>query len=158
MSTLEGYRIADEPLPSRLERFAVNPIWPLFAFMFGGALIGWAWTVLNGFALGSPTRRREAGVVAGGLLGIVVITLVIGYLAGTGVLPREKIPHALLVVVLWKLAISYWLFFMQSRTFELFQHFGGSVRNAFPIVVVAYFLRGALVAAAKGNVLVTVFL
>ena len=158
MRTIDGYRIVDEPLPGRLERFAVNPLWPLLAFMFGGALIAWAWSILNAHALGSPTRRRETWIVVGGLAGIVAIAMAIAFLAVKGVVPREKVPHAMLLLVLWKLGISYWIFFLQSRTFELYQHFGGVVRNAFPVVLVAYFVRTALLKASKGALIVTMFL
>jgi tetratricopeptide (TPR) repeat protein len=72
------YRIIDEPSPSSLARVAVKPFWPLLASMLGGTWLAVPWFILNGFALGSPTRRREALLAAlavGGALALAMLVL-----------------------------------------------------------------------------------
>lgn len=148
-----GYRIVDEPVPGGLQRIAVNPMWPLFAFMFGGALLAWSWSGVNAYALGSPTRRRELGIILLGFAGTVALVIAAGLAAKAEVITRDHLPYVILGLVVWKLGISYWLYFLQSRTFELYQYFGGAVRNGVAGVIAAYFLRSAAVSALGGSFL-----
>ncbi|HEX8538086.1 MAG TPA: hypothetical protein VF664_11525, partial [Cystobacter sp.] len=53
------YRIQDEPSPGALGHLVVNPVFPLLSFMMAGAWMGVPWFILNGFAMGSTTRRKE---------------------------------------------------------------------------------------------------
>lgn len=144
MSRDNLYRIVDEPRATGLASIAVNPMWPLFAHMFGGAPLAWAWFVLNGFALGSPTRRRELLLALGGIAGVLVLALAFGALVTGGYLQAGKIWWMLLVVTLWKLLISYWLYTIQSRTFELYAYFGGPVRSGFLGIVAVLLLKSAM--------------
>src|SRR5688572_25304843 len=120
------YSIADEPAPGRLAQYAVDPMWPLFGMMFGGAWFGWAWAVFNGYAVGSPTRVKESIVAAVG----------VGTLQGSGV------RYALIAVAVWKVGVSYVLYFIQNRTFEIYEYYGGVVRNGVIGVVVAALAHG----------------
>ncbi len=70
-----AYHIPDEPRPAGLAHMTVNPFWPLLCVMFVGAGFSWAWFVLNGIAMGSPTRRRELWIAIGGLLGNAVLLI-----------------------------------------------------------------------------------
>ncbi len=149
----EGYRIIDEPQPGALANIAVSPVWPLFAYMFGGAWFAWFWFVANGFALGSPTRLREAALVAGGFIGVVVIWFITGLVFDAGILHKEQVLYALLVVTLWKLGITYWLFELQNRSFDLYQYFGGTVRSGMYVVVAGYLTRTAVLNVAGGGLL-----
>lgn len=124
-----AYRILDEPLPGGLQRVAVNPLWPLLAVMFAGSLFSWSWFVLNGFAVGSPTRRREFLLAIIGLTGSAVLVFVVLWLSANEVLERAPLRYVVVVVTVWKLAMSYWLYTLQSRCFGLYEHFGGPVRN-----------------------------
>lgn len=144
MSRDNLYRIVDEPRASGLASIVVNPMWPLLTHMFGGAPLAWTWFVLNGFALGSPTRRRELLLALGGIAGVLVLALAFGALVASGYLPAEKIWWMLLVVTLWKLGISYWLYAMQSRTFELYTYFGGAVRSGLPGIIAALLLKSGM--------------
>ena len=139
---MPGYRIADEPAPSGLSHLAVNPIWPLFAIMFGGAWLSWPWFVLNAWAMGSPTRLREAGLAALGFAGNVVVTIAFLVIYGMQLLPEWTAPYLLILFSGWKLGISYWLFVRQGRTFGLFEYYGGKARNGLPVVAVGFILRG----------------
>ena len=135
-----SYRLQDEPRPGAWSHLVVNPLWPLFAVMFGGAAVSWIWFAWNGIAVGSPTRRREIFWVLGGFAGSLGVLLVILSLAAAEVIEGAGVRYALLALTVWKLFVSYWLFTIQSRSFHLYEHFGGVVRNGFFVVVVAFFL------------------
>jgi hypothetical protein len=144
MSATEGYRILDEPRPGRLAQLAVDPMWPLFGFMFGGAAFAWAWFVVNGLALGSPTQRREGALVAAGVAGVFALGLGLFWLIGAGHLPQGGVAYALLAVTVWKLGVSYWLYTLQSRSFDLYEYYGGAVRNGVVFVFVGVFAQRSL--------------
>lgn len=138
------YRLDDEPRPGALARLAVEPLWPLLGLMLGGAWLGLPWFVLNGIAVGSPTRVREAALAAIGLLGSLGLAFGLLYLWQGGVLDKGGLQYAMLVLVVWKLAIGYALFVMQASTIELYQYYGGVLnRFGLPVVLLgAFFLRG----------------
>ena len=143
-----GYRIEDEPLPGPLQRIAVNPFWPLLAVMFGGAWVSWPWFLVNGFAIGSPTRRREVAIVVAGLAGSVVLVVALLALAGSGSLDRPTLRYAAVGLTVWKLGVSYWLYTLQSRCFGLYEHFGGPVRNGVLVLIAAAFLAPTVLRGA----------
>ena len=124
-----GYRIVDEPLPGPLHRAVVNPIWPMFAMMLGGAWLAWPWFLFNDWAMGSPRLARNAGWVAIGVGGSVALTVAALALVGLKVLPESAVPYAQIELLLWKLLVTYVLTLDQERSFELHQHFGGHVAN-----------------------------
>ena len=136
-----GYQIMDEPLPGGMAQFAVQPFWPLIAVMFGGTWLSWPWFVFNGFAIGSPTRRREAVFAACGFVGSILLILGLDTLSRREILPAESGPYLFLVILVWKLGVSYWLYALQSRTFGLYEFYGGTVRNGLIVIVAAYFVR-----------------
>ncbi|BCD87408.1 hypothetical protein PSm6_38150 [Pseudomonas solani] len=138
------YRLDDEPRPGALARLAVEPLWPLLGLMLGGAWLGLPWFVLNGMAVGSPTRVREAALAAIGLLGSLGLAFGLLYLWQGGILDKGSLQYAMLVLVVWKLAIGYALFVMQASTIELYQYYGGVLnRFGLPVVLLgAFFLRG----------------
>jgi hypothetical protein len=133
-----GYRLADEPRPSGLSHIAVNPFWPFLSVMFGGAWLSWPWFVVNGFAVGSPTRRKELGVAIGGFVVTALLVLAIFGLAGTGRIPQRGVPYALLSLTVVKLGVTYWLHALQSTTFEVYEYYGGVVRQGFLVILAAY--------------------
>jgi hypothetical protein len=139
----DAYRIEDEPSPGALAPWAVNPLWPLLAMMFVGTWFGLAWFAFNGLAVGSPTLRREWALMAGGLAGAFAIVVGLGAAAGTGLLARGMpIEFALLGLVVWKLALGYWLNVLQGATIEIHEYYGGTLRNGLPVVFAAtFFLR-----------------
>lgn len=142
-----SYRIVDEPRPGALATLAVDPLWPLLAIMFGGAWLSWPWFALNAFAIGSPTRRREAAVAVGGFVGTTVLLVALLWLNRVDVLRGVGLTYAAVGLVVWKLAVSYWLYVLQGRTFALFQHFHGATRNGLLVVFAGYFLGHRLLAA-----------
>ena len=137
------YRVADEPAPSTWSHLVVQPVWPLFAVMFAGTWLSWPWFVLNGFAMGSPTRRREALIAAVGLAGNVLFGLGIVLLVSLEWIPRAAAPYLFILFTGWKLLISYAIFVTQARTFGLYEAFGGPVRNGVMVVFLGYAARQA---------------
>lgn len=133
-----AYRIEDEPRPSPLSHLTVNPFWPLLGVMLGGVWIAWPWSILNGFAFGSPTRWKEVGLVAAGLAGITVI-----WVGGANALALAGMTDGLapkflaLAAVVWKLGVSYWIYTLQSRSFGIYEYYDGIVRNGLMVVIIA---------------------
>lgn len=137
---IRGYRIVDEPRPSGLARWTVQPLWPFLAVMLGGAVVAWPWFAVNAYALGSPTRVRETLWAAGGFLGNVLLTWGLFELAELTRMTPLGARYAVVGLVVWKLAISYRLYLLQGRTFSLYRYFGGTVRNGVVVVIAAFFL------------------
>lgn len=134
------YELPDEPRPGPGARTVVAPFWPLLGSMLGGVWLGWPWFVWNGFAMGSPTRRREALIAILGLLGApLLLAVTVIALRSAGIELAEVRSYVLLSIVLWKLAIAYWLFSLQNRTFELYRHYGGPVAVGLPVVALGFF-------------------
>lgn len=131
------YRLPDEPLPSGLSRYAVDPLWPMLTLMLAGNGFGLAWFAFNGFALGSPTRGRELALLALNLAGAVALLWLLGALGQAGWLPRRYMEYALLSVITLKLATGYALYMMQQRCFELWEYYGGMARNGLPLLILA---------------------
>jgi hypothetical protein len=134
-----AYQIIDEPQPGALSSIAVQPLWPLLGVMFGGAWMSWPWFVLNAFAIGSPTRGRETAIAAAGFAGNVVLGLGLGLLTAAGVVPETAGPYLYLILVVWKLAVSYWLYVTQAGTFGIYEYYGGKVQHGIIILIVASF-------------------
>jgi len=134
------YNIIDEPNPGFCSRIAVNPIWPLLSVMTCGFWFSITWILTNGFALGSPTRKKEVGIAVVGVISLGLIYIGIVALHQSGILHKEAIPYVILLLPLVKLAILYRVMFMQSQTVELFEYFGGRLLNGIPIVAGSYFL------------------
>jgi hypothetical protein len=138
MANTESYHIADEPNPGPMAHLTVNPIWPLFGVMFGGAWLSWPWFLFNSFAMGSPTRRRETLWCLGSFVVSALLFAVIVFLAET--MGQTAIPYLLMGLTIWKLGVSYRLYTLQARPFELHQYYGGPVRNGMWVVAAGFFL------------------
>jgi hypothetical protein len=134
------YTIPDEPHPTRLQSFVVNPLYPMFATMLAGAWLGWPWFALNAAALGSPTRRREWVVlVACASTTVGLVTLLLS-LDEAGAFSELSAALAVIAIDGVKLAFALFLYTVQGRAFVLHEHFGGRVRSGLPV-----FLLGVLV-------------
>ncbi len=149
-----GYRIADEPRAGGLVQLTVNPLWPLFAVMFGGAWLSWPWFVVNGWAMGSPTRVRETLFVVAAWVGSVL--LLVALLVAGASLPEGGFKYLFLLHILYKLGVTYRLYVWQMRPFQLHQYYDGPVRNGVFMVIAGYLLgeRLLLPAAAELGVFV----
>ena len=123
------YRIPDEPRPTGLIRYAVDPMWPLLALMMSGNALGLAWFAFNSRALGSATAAREWAYIAASLIGCVLLALAIGWARQNGVLENSAIQYAALCFPALKLSLGYALYVSQSRSTEIILHYGGELRN-----------------------------
>lgn len=150
------YRLPDEPLPSGLAKYAVDPMWPLLAVMLGGNVLGLAWFVFNGIALGSPTRTREWLYVALSLLGSSVLFLLLDHAARHDWLQGSELRYAGLSIVALKLCIAYVLYMTQQRCFEIWEHYGGTPRNGVPVLILAAVVGRGLVNSEQWPVLLKV--
>lgn len=135
----EGYAIIDEPLPGRLEKWAMNPAFTLLGLMLGGTYVGFAWFALNTLALGSSRRGRELTYAALGALGTSGWYYLLLTLGGAHVISLSALPYVAQAVLVWKLAFGYALYSSQQVSHELFQLYGGKTRSG------AVWLLGAFV-------------
>ena len=146
MANQTGYRIDDEPLPGNLAGWTVRPSMPLLAAMMAGAWLAWPWFILNGFAMGSPTRRKEMLIAAAAVAGTIVLALVVIELDRRGIIDSQPAAElALLGMSTWKLGMAYWLCTVQERTFALYEYYRGAVRQAWPIIATGMLLRPLVV-------------
>jgi hypothetical protein len=143
------YRIQDEPVGGRSRIPALDPFWPFIAMMFGGAWLGAAAFSVNAWILRGPTWGREIGLAIAILIGAPVIFAGLLALGVAGVLPDAAFKYAGLLIVAWKLALAYWIFFRQQSSYALYEYFGGAVNQAqaLPIGMLLVFVGGYLKSA-----------
>jgi hypothetical protein len=147
---MEGYRIADEPSPGAHAELSVNPFFILLAVMLGGVWLAWPWFLFNAFAIGSATLKREVGLVIGGFAGSGALIWFGARLVAGGVIDERALPYALLVLVVYKLAVSYALFTNQARSHQLYEYFGGTTKNGMLVVFVGLLARRTVLGALGG--------
>ncbi|MCC6807847.1 MAG: hypothetical protein IT381_10515 [Deltaproteobacteria bacterium] len=143
-----SYRVPDEPQPGALAAYAVNPFWPFLAMMLGGTWVGLPWFVFNGRAIGSATKTREtllAIVMPLAALALAFVGLV--YIQQAD-LPKRAAHYLFVLVTALKLGCGYWLYLHQSRSFEIYEYFGGKVRQGMIFVIAGSVLRTVVVQAA----------
>jgi len=153
-----SYALTDEPRPGALAQYATRPLWPMLAVMLGGVWLSWSWFIFNSFAFGSPTRKREIAWVIGGLVGSLALVLGIVHLTSIEVLGKATVKYAMLVVVLWKLAVTYVIYSLQERSFNIFEYYGGIARNGLGVLLAAYFLNRLIINGSELHPLVTMLL
>jgi hypothetical protein len=136
-----------------LAHMTVNPFWPLLCMMFVGAGLSWAWFVVNGIAMGSPTRKRELALAIGGLLGNAALLIgVSGTYQNLGIDGEMALPYLLLIVVVWKIAVSYVLYMLQASSFGIYEYYGGAVQNGWFGLILAYIAWRMLLVPALSSV------
>lgn len=137
-----AYEIPDEPRPTSLGHLVVQPTAPLLATMLCGAWLAWPWFAFNAIAMGSPTRRREVAMCGIAVGGTVVLAIVVIALWRAGIIDsRTQLRLALLGIATWKLCFAYWVCTVQSRTFHVYEYYGGAVRSAFGLLAAGAVLR-----------------
>lgn len=137
---MSAYQIADEPAPSPLARFAVNPLFPLLAVMLGGVWAAWPWFAFNAIAVGSPTRRAELAWLAGGFAALLVLVFFIAAAVGAGWIDESMVPYTLVGITVAKLAIVYAVYVLQARTIELYEYYGGVLKNGLWVLLACLFV------------------
>jgi hypothetical protein len=142
-----GYRIPDEPL-TQPRGFVIDPFWALLAVMMGGAAFGALLFALNAWFLRGPTWRREMELSITMLVGAGILGFLLVQAEASGAIPTGAVKYAFLIVVAWKLAVTYWIYYLQQTGFALFEYFGGKAQNGLAIVFVgAILLRRVMVEA-----------
>jgi hypothetical protein len=142
------YRIPDEPVGGQSFAIVVDPFWALLGAMFGGAWLGAALFAMNAWYLRGPMWQRELALVAAMFVGAVLLGVLIHFGEASGVLPERAVKYAALAVIAWKLAIMYWIYFLQQAEFALFEYFGGKLQNGALFVVLGSLLLRPLVTQA----------
>ena len=140
------YQIADEPIETSLRSYVVRPSMPLLAIMFAGAWLAWPWFAFNAIAMGSPTRRKEIALCAAAFAGTAALGAIVIALFDAGILPEgAPVRLAVLGVVTFKLSITYYISAVQSRTFHVYEYYGGPVGKASRVIGAAYLLSGLVI-------------
>jgi len=116
------YTIIDEHKPSRLSKFAANPMWILIANILLQGLAGF-WFIFNSFAIQSSTKRQEIGWILAGFFGAAFLVglLVLGIywqLLPLAVLKIIK-PYSGLIRTLIILVVSYRVYLYQVPAYLL---------------------------------------
>lgn len=140
-----SYQIADEPQESSLSNYVVRPDAPLLAMMVCGAWLAWPWFVFNSIALGSPTKRKEIGLCVAAVAGTAVLGAILIALWKAGILRGTSLRFALLAITTWKLTLAYYVCVIQSRTFHVYEYYGGTVRQSRAVIGTGMYLRGLVV-------------
>ena len=150
-----SYTIPDEPRPSPWNHLVVRPNAPLLASMLCGAWLAWPWFAFNAIAMGSPTRRREIAMCVAGVAGTAVLGALALAVWGPDT-PPWVIELALLAIATWKLGMAYAVSTVQSRTFEVYVHYGGTVRAAHYVLAAGMYLRGLLLGAIDDPLIIII--
>lgn len=141
---MTGYQIVDEPRPGSLSHLTVDPLWPLLGYMLGSAFFSWIWYGLNSYAIGSPSKRKELGVIVAGFIGYFAWIIIVGSLKSNGMVNEHHIPYARLVLTLFTLTMTYCLYVVQHRPFEIYRHFNGKVMSGMPGLLLAIVIGGSV--------------
>jgi hypothetical protein len=149
MSRAGEYRIEDEPSSVGIPAIVVNPMWPLLAAMLAGSWLGLTWLAINSFALGSPRRYADLGLALAGFAGASIIAFGVIVAAEQQWLDHASVRYAMLAVVAWKLVLAYAIAMRQSPVLELYEYFGGQVRNGVFVMLAAAFIGRPLLANAE---------
>lgn len=145
-----GYKIPDEPEPNALTRLTSDPDVIVTAGMMGGNWLAAPWFAFNAYAVGSATRRREYACAA--LLPVVTIAggMLLLFVIERFGLPARVLNYGALAVFALKFALLYELQRMQSVSVGIHRYLGRSVLTGWPLVVVGYLARGAVIDLAFG--------
>jgi len=131
-----SYRIVDEPAPSGLGRFVVNPFWIVLAGMLAPSLLAdivrepqlmvLLWFGWNSFALSSPSRRAELCWIG------VDVAVVAAFfylperllLSGSVALDtlRRWMPYLWILRSAIDLTVLYRLFLYQAGPYQLYRY------------------------------------
>jgi hypothetical protein len=141
---MTDYQIVDEPRPGSLSHLTVDPMWPLLGYMLGSAFFSWIWYGLNSFAIGSPSKRKELGIIFSGFIGYFAWIIIFGSLKSNGLVGDHNIHYARLMLTLFTLTMTYSLYVVQHRPFEIYQHFNGKVMSGMPGLLLAIVIGGSV--------------
>src|SRR5262245_61052425 len=113
------YRIPDEPTGNYANQLIVNPFWVLLSVMLAGCWLAAPLFALNALLLRGPTWRREVLLAVLMLLGAPLILYVLLIAEREAWLQLQVLRYLALSIVAWKLALAYWILFLQQNAFAL---------------------------------------
>ncbi len=148
MTNTQAYRIIDEPRPSGLSRFAVNPVWPLLGIMFVGSWLVFPWFAFNAFALGAPKRKLLAIAAIGVFPALLAIIWALGTALYSEWIGESTLRYLILSLVAIKLGAAYWLYYRQAPAFEIFSYYQEVPNTGIWVLAAAYFLEARLIGPA----------
>lgn len=141
------YTIADEPVETPWRHLVVAPSGPLLAEMLCGSWLSLPWFAFNAIAMGSPTKRREIALCVLAVAVTAVLGATVLALRERGIIESSTLLRfAFLAIVTWKLAIAYAIHTLQTRTFHVYEYYGGPVRSASVVVSTGFLLRDFVLA------------
>lgn len=126
------------------QRPAVNPIWPTLALMFAGVWLAWPWFLVNEYLIRTDELRHQTKLVVIGLVGAFALAWLVMALVNIEVLGVREARYAFILLLAWKLGITYLLQSRQARGFELWRYFGGEPKNGAYLAIAGYFLTEPL--------------
>lgn len=136
------YKLADDPAPTSLNRFAVRPIWILVAYGVCGPWLSWSWFAFNAYATGSAARRRQLRDV---VLAFVAMTVAVGIAwIAVDLLPKGSGAYLGILLLSIKFALTFYLYQQQLKHFEIYQYFEGKVMRGWPPIAGGLVLAGPL--------------
>jgi hypothetical protein len=137
-----SYTIPDEPRETSLGHLVVRPSMPLLASMLAGDWLALPWFAFNAHAMGSPTKRKEIALCAVTAIGTTVLASILLYLVRHEILVHPTLIRlALLAIVTWKLTLAYVICTVQSRTFGVYEYYGGTIRSGMYVLGAGFVLR-----------------
>lgn len=140
------YAIADEPIESSRRHLVVSPSAPLLAEMLCGAWLALPWFAVNAIALGSPTRRKELALCVLSVAVTAVLGATLLALRESGAIESTTVLRlGLLAISAWKLGMTYAIYIIQERTFQVYEYYGGPVRSAAYALGLGISLRATVV-------------
>ena len=140
------YAIADEPVETNLRHYVVDPSAPLLAAMLCGAWLALPWFAFNAIAMGSPTRRKEITLCIVAFVGTAVFAVIALALWNRDIIEsRTTMRFVLLGIVTWKLTMAYVINIVQTRTFHVYEYYGGAVRSSTYILGAGFWLSSSVV-------------
>lgn len=143
-----AYVIVDEPSRPLFPGLVVDPFAPLLATVCAGSLVGLAWMVLNGWAMSSPTRRRETAIAVAAIAALVALVAFAMILVGTGSMPRSAAGPVATLLRALPLGAGYAVYVRQAPSFRRHREAGRRVAPAGRAVAAAFGVRVAVVVAA----------
>lgn len=150
---MSSYQIIDEPQASKLTKAIVDPMWPLLAFMLGGALFSWLWSAINSLALNSPNRKNELLIISMAVSAFIALYLSLNKLLVNGYLEGINIQYIKMAIVSIELIFCYKIFLMQRSSFDIYEYFNGEVASPMIGLLLALFVGRKIEAFAIGTLL-----
>lgn len=135
---------------------AARPEVVLAAGMFVGVWLAWPWFVFNAFALGLEDKARLAKRLVVGLAGSSALAIFAVAMLEPDTFDASLFglvfddlepdafsffPYVVIALVGWKALIAYRLYEDQRLRAEVYEYYGGSFRNGFPLVVGGALIR-----------------